>query len=135
MAESPKDGQPREVIAPPPSPWPHYLMLVFGVVSIVAAGYTWGRVSDQSDKIAALQVTLENSETAGADDDTLRALLRSQRDLTRIESTWKRRRLGFFILAAILILGGFFASGLHGLHSKMVWQERDAPDDDWSPRR
>ena len=135
MADSPQDGQVREVIAPPPSPWPHYLMLVLGVVSIVAASHAWSRVSDQGDKIEALQVTIENAEAASTDDDTLRALLRSQRDLTRIEITWKRRRLGFFILATILILGGFFASGLHGLHRKMVWQERDVSDEDWTPRR
>ena len=119
-----------------PSPWPHYVLLILGIFALGAGILSWVQLSAVSADVEAISRTLEQVDEGGGDEQTIRALVKQRREVLRVKARWGRRRLGCFLLTGLLLLGSFFASGLHGLHRKMKWQERDVPPpwDDTPPK-
>ena len=60
----------------------------------------------------------------------IQALMASYRDYEVKEALWARRRLGLSLASMVLLLGGFWATGMLKLHDKVAWAVVEPKDDD-----
>ena len=115
-----------------PPRWPAQVAMLLGVACIVGAVVSWVQLADVRDARAAVRAQLEHWPVGeggipAGGRDAFEAVQKGEHDLRAAEATWGRRRLGLFLASLILVVGGFFASGLRGLYDKMTWVEVDPP--------
>ena len=95
--------------------------MALGVLCLVGFAAAWSQVRHASADGQAIEAAALKAATSGASADTQRGLLNSLRDQGQLETLWKRRRLGLLLAGLVLLIGGFWASGLRRLYDKMDW--------------
>ncbi|MEZ4270976.1 MAG: hypothetical protein R3C68_05945 [Myxococcota bacterium] len=112
----------------PPGRWPQWTAMILGCVCLIGAMFAWQEIGVATrQKEAVMQQISRASEVQDAE-SVQRALMRSHRAFVLQEANWRRRRLGLFLAAATLLVGGFFAAGIHRLYAKTDWAVVDDPE-------
>ena len=114
----------------PPGRWPYRLALALGCLCLLLMGWSWMRVqvvSEERQKVEAALAGIDLSLESGAD-QAQKALRHHAEQIRRKHAIWRRRRLGFFLSAVVLLLGGFWAGGIRRLYERGDWAVIEASD-------
>ena len=96
--------------------------MVSGMLCLVGSGVSWSKLRTATEDRQVVATTLKQAALQNPNDrEEHRALLMAHRRQASIVALWKRRRLGLFLTAGVLLVGGFVAEGFRRRHYKAGW--------------
>ncbi|MBJ80632.1 MAG: hypothetical protein CMH60_04870 [Myxococcales bacterium] len=114
-----------------PSPWPHRIAMIFGLLCFVLAVWTlteyFSTGDDRQEVLAQLEVPLTPGDLA--QETKAESLRQSYKALSLERTLWARRALGLGIAGLILFFGGYLCAGFRHLHEGLKWQVIDDAED------